>query len=85
MIQKCKFDKNRDIQETIPNLSIDLEKAVENHVVKDTGIMPEFNMIQDSDEVGAIIRDNFQAIDSRRAIEASIAASQQQSQPTPTE
>lgn len=63
MIYKHKFNKKKDIGETIPNLHIDLEKAVENHTIRDTGVVPEFNGIETPSEVGTLVRDRFQAID----------------------
>lgn len=68
MIYKHKNNRDVDLGETIPNLHIDLEKAVENHVIRDTGIIPEFNGIETPEDVGPVIRDTFQAIDERNRI-----------------
>lgn len=68
MIYKHKNNTDVDLGETIPNLHIDLEKAVENHVIRDTGIIPEFNGIETPDDVGPVIRDTFQAKDEQNRI-----------------
>lgn len=68
MIYKHKYERDVDLGETIPNLHIDLEKAVENHVIRDTGIIPEFNGIETPEDVGPVIRDTFQAIDEQNKI-----------------
>lgn len=70
MIYKHKHKKDLDLGETIPNLHIDLEKAVENHVIRDTGIIPEFNGIENVEEVGELVRDNFRAIDAKNELAA---------------
>lgn len=70
MIYKHKHIKDLDLGETIPNLHIDLEKAVENHVIRDTGIIPEFNGIENAEEVGELVRDNLRAIDAKNEIAA---------------
>lgn len=72
MIYKHKHNKNLDIGETIPNLHIDLEKAVETHTIRDTGVTPEFNAIESTEEVGTIVRDQFQAIDESNRIQAQL-------------
>lgn len=70
MIYKHKHKKDLDLGETIPNLHIDLEKAVENHVIRDTGIIPEFNGIENAEEVGELVRDNLRAIDAKNELTA---------------
>ena len=70
MIYKHKHIRDIDLGETIPNLHIDLEKAVETHTIRDTGVTPEFNAIESTEEVGTIIRDQFQALDEVNRIQA---------------
>ena len=95
MIYKHKNNRETDMGVTIPNLHIDLEKAVENNVIRDTGVIPEFNGIENTIDVGACVRDTFAAIDEQRAIEAKMRSlqyqqtkqdvTQPQSQPQPAE
>lgn len=84
MIYKHKNDRDKDIQETIPNLHIDLEKAVETHTIRDTGVVPEFNGIETPLEVGTLIRDRFQAIDeTNRLAQLMRQTAQAKAAPTP--
>lgn len=78
MIYKHKNNRDIDMGATIPNLHIDLEKAVENNVIRDTGVIPEFNGIENTTDVGACVRDTFAAIDEQRAIESKMRSLQYQ-------
>lgn len=57
MITKCKFDKNKDIQETIPDLAISIEMALTTGVVKDTATSTPYSKMTSTDEVGSYLTD----------------------------
>jgi hypothetical protein len=68
MIQKCNFDKVRDIQEHVPSLATDLNKAIETNTVQDTGVVADFNSIEEPSAITGRVSDAFEAIDAQRAI-----------------
>lgn len=68
MIQKCNFDKVRDIQEHVPSLATDLNKAIETNTVQDTGVVADFNSIEEPSAIIGRVSDPFEAIDAQRAI-----------------
>lgn len=68
MIQKCNFDKVRDIQEHVPSLATDLNKAIETNTVQDTGVVADFNSIDEPNAITGRVSDAFEAIDAQRAI-----------------
>ena len=68
MIQKCNFDKVRDIQEHVPSLATDLNKAIETNTVRDTGVVADFNSIDEPNAITGRVSDAFEAIDAQRAI-----------------
>ena len=68
MIQICTFDKVRDIQEHVPSLATDLNKAIETNTVQDTGVVADFNSIEEPSAITGRIADAFEAIEAQRAI-----------------
>lgn len=68
MIQNCIFDKVRDIQEHVPSLATDLNKAIETNTVQDTGVVADFNSIEEPNAITGRVSDAFEAIDAQRAI-----------------
>lgn len=68
MIQKCNFDKDRDIQEHVPSLATDLNKAIETNTVQDTGVVADFNSIEEPNAITGRVFDAFEAIDAQRSI-----------------
>lgn len=68
MIQECKFDKVRDVQEHVPSLATDLNKAIETNTVQDTGVVADFNSIEEPNAITGRVSDAFEAIDAQRAI-----------------
>lgn len=81
MKQKCKINKVRDLGYTIPDLAIDIAEAVETGVVKKTEVsVSQYNMIQDTDEVGSVITDVFSGIEASRSIDNQITNSSTASQ-----
>lgn len=68
MIEECVFDPQRDIRATVPDLACDLRLAVENGVVMDTGVLPEYNEIDDVYRIRQRVRDAFDAVEAHRAM-----------------
>lgn len=68
MLQKCIFDKVRDVQEHVPSLATDLNKAIESNIVQDTGVVADFNSIDEPNSITGRVSDAFEAIDAQRAI-----------------
>lgn len=68
MIQICKFDPQTDICETLPGLATDLEGAIKNGVVLDTGIDAQYNNVDDPALIRGRVRDAFTAVDQQRAV-----------------
>lgn len=68
MIQKCCFDKVRDVQEHVPSLATDLNKAIETNIVQDTGVAADFNSIENPSDITGRVGDAFEAIEAQRAI-----------------
>lgn len=68
MIQECKYDKVRDVQEHVPSLATDLNKAIETNTVQDTGVVADFNSIEEPNAITGRVSDAFEAIDAQRAI-----------------
>lgn len=68
MIQECKFDRVRDVQEHVPSLATDLNKAIETNTVQDTGVVADFNSIEEPNAITGRVSDAFEAIDAQRAI-----------------
>lgn len=67
MITKCKFDKNIDIQETIPGLEVSIEEALVSGVIKDTGTTTPYNEMTSTEEVGNYLHDAIDiALEARR-------------------
>lgn len=72
MKQICKFDKARDIKPTVEGLAMDLEKAIECGEVMDTATADAYNNLEETDKIGSLVRDNFDAMDASNSL-ASVA------------
>lgn len=57
MITVCKFDKNRDIQETVPGLEISIKLAISTGVVKDSGTSTPYTEETNVENVGHYLTD----------------------------
>lgn len=68
MIQDCKFNKVTDIQEHVPSLATDLNKAIETNTVEDTGVVSDYNDISDPDLIRGRVGDVFEAIDAQKEV-----------------
>lgn len=67
MITHCKYDKNADIQETIPGLEISIAEALISGTIKDTGTSTPYNEMTDTDQVGNYIGEPIDiALEARR-------------------
>lgn len=72
MRQICKFNKDRDLKEVVPGLAPNLKIAMQEHVVLDTGVSPEYNNIDDPVNIIGRVRDVFDAIEAQRSIVSSM-------------
>jgi hypothetical protein len=57
MITKCKFDKNKDFQETVPNLAMSVQMALTTGIIKDSGTNSPYNEVESTAEVGHYLHD----------------------------
>lgn len=81
MITKCKFDKNKDFQETVPGLEISIEMALTTGIVKDTYDSTPYNKMTSTDQVGGYLHDAIDiALEARR-----VGAAMSSAQPTSTD
>jgi len=81
MITKCKFDKNKDFQETIPNLAMSVQMALTTGVIMDSGTNSPYNEVESTAEVGNYLHD---AIDIAMASKK-LGLAMQSSAPTSTD
>lgn len=68
MIQECKFNKLTDVQEHVPSLATDLNKAIETNTVADTGVVADYNDISDPALIRGRVGDVFEAIDAQKEV-----------------
>lgn len=73
MIISCKFDKDKDIEQVIPDLEISIEMAMNTGVIKDTGTSTPYTKETDVNKVGNYIHDNIEAAMELRRIGASLS------------
>lgn len=74
MITKCKFDKDRDIQVTIPDLSISIEMALSTGVIKDTADSTPYSKMTSTDEVGNYLTDTIDIAMANNRLQGVIAS-----------
>ena len=84
MKQICRFNKNRDLKEVVPGLTPNLKIAMQEHVVLDTGITPEYNNIDDPANIVGRVRDVFDAVEAQRALASSIKSQNNNTTPAET-
>lgn len=58
MITKCKYDKNKDFGEVVPDLAISITEAIITGVVKDTVDTTPYTKLNDISEVGNYLHDS---------------------------
>lgn len=68
MIQDCKFNKLTDIQDHVPSLATDINKAIETNTVEDTGVVADYNDISDPAAIRGRVGDVFEAIDAQKEV-----------------
>lgn len=68
MLQECKFNKVLDIQEHVPSLATDINKAIETNTVQDTGVVSEYNDISDPSSIRGRVGDVFEVIDAQKEV-----------------
>ena len=67
MIIKCKYDPEKDIQETIPDLAMSIKMALTTGIIKDTADTTPYSKMTDTNEVGHYLHDAIDiAMESRR-------------------
>lgn len=64
----CKFNPVRDIQATVPDMSVDLAGAIETGVVLDTGMIAEHNDIDSPASIIGRVSDVFDAFEAQKRI-----------------
>lgn len=68
MLQECKFNKLMDLQEHVPSLATDINKAIETNTVQDTGVSADYNDISDPDTIRGRVGDVFDAIEAQKEV-----------------
>lgn len=85
MIQDCKYNPITDIQEVVPDMSIDIDAAVESGVVLDLGVVAEPNGIEDVNSIQGRVRDVFDAMVYESKLHAASEAAAAGSSPAVTD
>lgn len=60
MITKARFNKDTDIQETVPDLEISISMAMQTGIVKDTATSTPYTNETEVDNVGNYLHDNIE-------------------------
>ena len=63
MLQDCKYCKNADIVEVVPNLGVDVHQCIESGIIEDKSATVFHNMMKDFAEIGQVARDPFDIIE----------------------
>lgn len=67
MIHTCKFDKNRDIKETVPGLEVSIELALTTGIIQDSCDTTPYNQMTSTDQVGNYLHEPIDiALEARR-------------------
>lgn len=75
MIQKCKFDKTKDVGKVIKGLAPDIQSMIDSHNIPMTSADVIYNQIDDIKAVGCRINDEFEAIMLSRKLHAAAGLS----------
>lgn len=75
MITKCKFDKNKDFKETIPDLATSIKMALQTGVVMDNADSTPYSKLTSTSEVGSYLHDPIDIAMASSRINASLAQS----------
>ena len=69
MFQECKFCKEKDLQQHVPSLCVDMRKAIESGTIPPTASVEEFNNMDiETAEGGVRLREPFDAIEYERQL-----------------
>lgn len=74
MIQKIKYDKDRDFQEVVPGLALSVTEALLTGVVKDTATSTPYTKETDVNVIGNYVTDNIDVAMALKAIGKSMAS-----------
>ena len=67
MLCICRYDKNRDFQETVPGLALSIAEALQTGIVNDSAESLPYNECESTDEIGNYLCDAIDiALESRR-------------------
>lgn len=72
LITDIKYNKATDQNSVYPGRSIDLRLAFESGIVKSTGTVTDFNLLDDPSKIGARIEDEFDAVNHQRALSEAV-------------
>lgn len=81
MITKCKFDKDKDFGQVVPDLAMSVAMAVQTGVIMDSASNAPYNEVESTAEVGNYLHD---AIDIAMASKK-LGLAMQSSAPTSTD
>lgn len=75
MITKCKFDKNKDFKETVPDLAVSIAMALSTGLIKDTADTTPYSKLTSTDEVGSYLHDAIDIAMASNRLNAQLASS----------
>lgn len=73
MITKCKYDKNKDIQEVVPDLAMSISMAMTTGIIKDTATSAPYTKETDVNNVGNYLHDNIEVAMAMKSINQSLS------------
>lgn len=74
MVEKCVFDKKKDVGKTFQGLAPDINRLIETHQVVDSSSEVVYNGIEDLKSCGVLVDDVFEAILMQRSITSAVSA-----------
>lgn len=74
MVEKCVFDKKKDVGKTFQGLAPDINRLIETHQVVDSSSEVVYNGIEDLKSCGVLVDDVFEALLMQRSITSSVSA-----------
>lgn len=78
----AKYNRLKDLAKVRPGLSISLKEAVETGAITDTGVIPDYNNIENPESIIGRVRDNFEAVEAMRTIKS---LGMKKTEPTPVQ
>lgn len=70
MIQECVFNPSVDVQEVVPDMSIDINESIKTGVVMDLGTSLESNGIEDVESISGRVGDIFDVLEYEKALKS---------------